>query len=49
MRGGSVDSGPIHLVSLNCYGPTAVGSNQYEWLKKDLDKVVLQPHQPPNN
>ena len=49
-----MDVGPIHFVSLNCYGPTDEGSPQYDFLEKDLKQVdrsatpfvVLQSHCP---
>ncbi len=34
--GTSVDVGPAHMVYLSNYAEFEVGSDQYEWLRKDL-------------
>uniref|UniRef100_A0A0G4FPE9 Purple acid phosphatase n=1 Tax=Chromera velia CCMP2878 TaxID=1169474 RepID=A0A0G4FPE9_9ALVE len=35
----SREIGPIHLITLNSYSPTAPGSLQYEWLQSALKRV----------
>lgn len=35
----SINAGPVHFISTNCYGKTSQDSAQYRWLESDLSSV----------